>query len=307
MYSDASGTYVVDVDHGAPGTPLSILSGSAACAWAPDGAHLACAQSGVVTLVDLSVSPPTKTIVTHPVVATPSADRPAYSHDGSSFVFTGAQERISRDAYYVKTDAASPTAVHLGHVLTGTQSASGPSWNATLPWVGFLAYEPSGVLYASDLGAASPTDVALGAASTPFYWLPASPRLVAAGSTTTIDLVDPRQPGSPVRLVSDTSTFDKFMPGSESVLAYNLAQVIKLVSIDDPAKPPTVIRIVSGLYDYIVLWTWAPDAKFIAVSEYANAGGTYALKLMRVSGTAASTVVTINGRSSGGVYYFWQP
>jgi WD40 repeat protein len=329
-FSDPSGTYLIDVNAGNPGTRVGlnlpmldagVVSSCVAFKWSPDGRWLACQASGRIFLTDLGGATPVSKIVQMPGATTaPSVSNLQFSSDGALLAFSAVQNRTVPDIYYVAT--ADPA---LAAILVTAGAAPGETaryyyWNQDFPLLAYIlesttltqryfAVALSGTTVGQAIPLPTPSNLPGGSPS--LLWIPRSPAMITWNATASgLVLFDPTQPSpQPVPLAEP----DAGMSGYYAVtvdgayFAFGSGTTLDILSLQDRSRGSSTP--LPGTMSTVILpLVWSPDSKFLALMTRSPTMSTnFPVYLVRVDGVNTSSPILLMTTDSFGVPFEWQP
>ena len=305
LYVDASGSHVVEVDTGVPGAPQDV--DASAQTWSPNGADLAGPNGGDLMLTRLGGATPQLITLTQPTIADPWITNWSFAPDGSTIAIGGGQDRVANDVYYVKLGAtpAAPKRVH--PALADADIAFSGPWSPDGKWLIYYV-EGTGApgQYGVDLSGSSPkSPVQLNApvTGTP-AWSPLGRTVMSISTigTRTLFALDLLQPAAtPLTLYAGSDLASAKLSPSGLISAYSTTTALHFVQV---AAPPDAQNLpLDAASGNVSSYEWSPDSHFVAyVADSARQ-----LRLTSVTGITPSAPVYLQGKSTLGMLYAWQP
>jgi Tol biopolymer transport system component len=307
LYADDTGSHVVQVTAGSPGTPLEVDAG--ATIWSPNGAQLAGIKDGDLALTTLSDEEASLELLT---TAQASDDPPPaldaqyirFNKSGSSLTFSG-QLAVGEDftGYTLSLKPrGEPVAVPSG-AAEGAETAC-HSWSPDGALL-LCSYEVAAgsQWFAVDVAAQASTPVLEGGAYAEWAWSPDPTRYQlftsSVGGASQIAMVDLEKPSALVPIFMGSTTFSVSPTGA--LLTYLNKPIIRLVDLAALQKMPVEIQTAQSATDPPV-WGWSPNGLFIAIAD-----GSHQQRLARIDGAAASTPVALGEASAIVIDFAWQP
>lgn len=324
FYVDDSGSHVVQVDHGTPGTPVDVDPG--ASLWAPNGYQLAGIKDGEVTLTTLngntaslqvltSLNPPVDPVEpgtggaggeggswSLPQPPAVTAYLIGFNRDGSKLAFNTYDGVTSRPHLIsMKPTPSAPTSVTTGAPADASSSCSSWSPDGTLLLCSWSKIGAGSWFATNDSGGAPVTVL-----DTPYNnnwrWSPNPAKhqlFTIDGENDQLIVVDLATPNFAQTIYNGTPLYSISPTGG--LVSYVVEPKVYVVNLASPQTPPAEIAAFSLFSDTPVA-TWSPDGKFLSVTdEY------HQLRLVRVDGANLSTPLPLQGGSKDPIYGAWQP
>ena len=302
FYIDATGSHVVSVTAGQPGTsqPLDITLFKT---WSPDG-KLVAAISGVdLVLIDVTGATPAVVKVTSPSVAQPYVSNVLFSPNGKALAFTGAQTRATADLYYVSLDPLGAPQPITGSPANSAGASNFAFWSPDGRWLGFNANSQRRAVDVANGALGVPFTLKAQSNST-FSWLTQTPNTfvawgIAPGATfATYDLSKPD--ADPVGVLTSASLDYGLSPVGD-ILA---ADDVDAVAIQDLHAPPPAADVRVYLASSTTQLRWSPDGRFLSI--IAEDTG-YRQEIIHMTGSTPSKPLPLGDGSGANITSLWQP
>jgi Tol biopolymer transport system component len=308
LYRDASGSHVVEVDRGVPGTAIDVPA--TAAVWAPDANALAGSSGGTVFLTTLSGASAMTVPLTSPTAASPTVGQLWFNHDGSKLAYSGRLDREKADVVVIPLSPAPGEPEHPHAALDDEHQGLSPVWHPQRDWIVYSTYGLDiETFYARDLSDEESEPLLIGESYVPTWvWSPVAPRLFGVTQAPyEFVMFDAAAANPALTPLGTTDIYGRVQSSpASSVVSYSSAHSLYLIDAADAEPTPFEIMINgSGSADRIGNWQWSADGKFIAAVD--NRSSYDEQLLIRVEGAVSSTPVRLGGRSDVSIVFRLQP